>query len=343
MSRLFRRNSRSRMRKQCEWAGDVVVQPLHLEQHDAEVTRAIGHDRPPQRFERLAVGHRVAGRRVSGDALGQLQPGDGSAPLEELLRALVGVVEARAHVDDGLADDGEAEMPRLDDARVYGPDGDLVDALAAHFHERKGPPVIGKLPRPGVLPQGEEVGGPEAVAHERTRVGVAHRGDAEEVVDLLLEERSGVMESAERGDGGLPGRQGLARLEEPVLARVRVEVVHLEGVQVATPVIGDHETEVGAEVRAEHLREPECVARPDRAVYLPAADNPRLRQARAQRGDDRLEVSHRPAISTILSRSSVIGAGTAIPRPTSIVAHATSGTTAQPPLSPRRIPAGAGP
>ena len=285
----------------------------------------------------------MAGRRVSGDALGQLQPGGGEAPLEKLLSALVSVVETGAHVDDGLADDGEAEMPRLDDARVHGPDGNLVDALAAHFHERKGPPVIGKLTREGVLPQREEIGGPEAVAHERTRVGVAHRSDAEEVVDLLLEERSGVMESAERGDGGLPGRQGLARLEEPVLARVRVEVVDLEGVQVPTPVIGDHETELGAEVRAERLREPERVARFDGAVYLPAAHDPRARQARAQRGDDRPEVPHLPAISTILSRSSVMGAGTANPRTRSIATHATSGTTAQPPLSPRRIPAGAGP
>ena len=80
---------------------------------------------------------------------------------------------------------------------------------------------------------------------------------------------------------------------------MREEIVDLERADVAAPVIADHEPELGPEVRAERLGEPERAARLHRAVDLPVAHDARLGEVATQGLDDALEIPHRPAISTI--------------------------------------------
>ena len=55
---------------------------------------------------------------------------------QEPVDALVDVAEPRFQARDGLAVRGEAEMTGLDDARVYGADGNLMQALPVHRLKR---------------------------------------------------------------------------------------------------------------------------------------------------------------------------------------------------------------
>ena len=61
-----------------------------------------------------------------------------SAPFEELLDAPVDEPEPGLHPQDGLPDDGEPEVARLDQTGVNRSDRDLVDAFALDFEEGEG-------------------------------------------------------------------------------------------------------------------------------------------------------------------------------------------------------------
>src|SRR5262249_13065207 len=137
--------------------------------------------------------------------------------------------------------------------------------------------------------------------------------------------------------------QDLPRVEEPVLARMGEEVVHLEGPEVRPAVDTNHQPELDAVLGPEDLRQLLHLAPSDRAMDLAPAYEARLRQARSEGGHDSLQVPHRPAISTIRSRSAVTGAGTLSPRRTRAAAQTPSGTTPQPPSPPERTPAGGAP
>ena len=270
-------------------------------------------------------------------------PAAGLAALEELLGALVGEVQARLHVDDRLAHDAEAEVARLDDAGVHRADRNLVHALAADLGEREGPPVVGELARRRVLPQREVVGRPEAVAHERPGVGMALGDDPEEVVDLPLEARGRVVERGQRGDRRGLGGHGGGGVEEPVLPRGREEIVDLEGPAVRAPVGGGHEEQLGAEPRAEELRQRRDGGRADRAVELVAPHHAHVGHAVGEPLGEHLrelgQAGHRPAISTIRVSSAWSGAGSVSPRTTSAATQAPSGTSGQALPSPTVTPA----
>ena len=80
--------------------------------------------------------------------------------LEALLDALVRVAEALLEAQDLLADDGEAEMPRLDGAGVHRADRDFVHAFAFDLDEGIAVPAAR-----------EARGGVEILAQRETRLG----------------------------------------------------------------------------------------------------------------------------------------------------------------------------
>ncbi len=242
-------------------------------------------------------------RRIARDPLGELHAGSRLTPLEELLGALVGEVQARLHVDDGLADHAEAEMPRLDHPRVHRADRDLVDSLAAHLRERERPPVVHELARHRVVPEREVVGGPERMAHQGPRIGMALGHDPEEVVDLPLEARGRVVPGRQRDDRGrLRGHRG-GGVDEPVLAVGGEEIVHLELPAVGPPVGGGHEHQLGPEPHAEQARQRVNRGWADRAVKLVAPHQARLAHVLGvplgQGAHQLRQPAHCPTISTI--------------------------------------------
>src|SRR5207302_11418836 len=113
----------------------------------------------------------VPDARVPGDALGERHGLGGIAPFEQLFGALVREIEARLHVDDGLAHYAETEMARLDDAGVHRPHRNLIDALASDFSKRKRLPVVGERTEVRVLTERVLLWRPEGVFHERPRIG----------------------------------------------------------------------------------------------------------------------------------------------------------------------------
>src|SRR5574340_1337786 len=65
------------------------------------------------------------------------EPGTGSDihAFETLLDAFVGIALARFQLENAVADDGEAEMSRLDGAGMDRPDHDFVHAVTFHTNE----------------------------------------------------------------------------------------------------------------------------------------------------------------------------------------------------------------
>src|SRR5438093_1182103 len=72
--------------------GHVIVEPLHLQEHHAEITRSLRHRGAGRGLQGLAEGQGVAHGGVAGHALGQLHALGGLPTLEELLGTLAGEV-----------------------------------------------------------------------------------------------------------------------------------------------------------------------------------------------------------------------------------------------------------
>jgi len=185
------------------------------------------------------------------------------------------------------------------------------------------------------------------VAHERARIRVARGHDPEEVEDLALEERRGVVEGGQGGERGGLRAEPLHRLHEPVLGRVREQVVHLEAARVGAAIVAHHQPQLGPVLRAQGQREAPGVARLDAAVQLARAHHaglvkPALEAAR-EGARDRVQVLHRVVISTMRSSRVSTGAGSTSPSQTSASAHAARGTSAQRPVSPVATPSGGAP
>ena len=86
-------------------------------------------------FQGHAGGPGVSHGGVAGDAARQARQGLRRASFGDLFDALVHVAQAFLQVEDGLADRLEAEMPRLDDAGMDRPHGDLVHPFAPGCQE----------------------------------------------------------------------------------------------------------------------------------------------------------------------------------------------------------------
>ena len=154
--------------------------------------------------------------RVAGNALGQLHAFGWPAAFEQFLRALVREVQANLQIDHRLADDAEAEVARLDDARMNRADGNLVYAFAADRLERKGRAVILEFHRggDGVLAQREVIFRPERVSHQRSRIGMANGFDAEQIFNLALEARSRIIERRQSSDRRIVRGQIFGRVQQ---------------------------------------------------------------------------------------------------------------------------------
>ena len=168
--------------------GHVVVHPFELEQDAAQHPSARWWCARRRILESQAVGKVVADRRVTGDPFRQFDTGGGGAALEQPLDALVDEPQPGLDVQDGLADDREAEVARLDDAGVHRTDGDLVDARAFHGEEgvRLGLVVECRWGT-GIVPHRVPALGPVLVEHQAGRLMMADEADAEQVLHLALE------------------------------------------------------------------------------------------------------------------------------------------------------------
>ena len=84
---------------------------------------------------------------------------------------------------------------------MHRPDRNFVYTLAAHRLEGERRAIIVEfLWRDGVFPEREIVFGPESVAHQLAGIGVVYGFDTEQIFDLSLEARGGVIEGRHRVD-----------------------------------------------------------------------------------------------------------------------------------------------
>src|SRR5437870_5670957 len=133
----------------------------------------------------LAVGHRMAHRRVSGHRLHHVDGALGRSADERPLDAPVLVTERDLEVEDLFSVALEPEMSRLDDAGVDGADGHLMDLLpldAIVFHDAYDW-SLAWLSVPGIVVR--PVG---SVKANRLEPGVALRTDPVLLGDFPLEE-----------------------------------------------------------------------------------------------------------------------------------------------------------
>ncbi len=113
----------------------MVRDPLEFQRDAAEHFGARGRRGAGQRLDRLRVSRRVADGRVAGERLHEVRRPPVRPADERALDAAMLVAERNLQVEHLLAVALEAEMPRLDDARVDRADGDLVDFLALDAEE----------------------------------------------------------------------------------------------------------------------------------------------------------------------------------------------------------------
>src|SRR5437667_6312465 len=108
-------------------------------------------------------------------------------------------IETDFQINHRLTNHAEAEVPGLDDARMDRPDRNLVHALASNRQKGKRRAVILELSGlHKILAERKIIFGPEGMAHQRTGVGMVNGFNAEEVLDLALEARGGVVERRHR-------------------------------------------------------------------------------------------------------------------------------------------------
>src|SRR4029450_2206965 len=130
-------------------------------------------------FDGEAVREGVSDGGVAADAFRQWYRVGDVLAMEEPFDSLVDVPESGLHLQDGLADDGEAEVSGFDEAGVDGADGDLVDAGAVDGGEW--------VLCCGVVAHGVPAGGRVRVVHEASRHGVVVGLDPVEVAYLAFE------------------------------------------------------------------------------------------------------------------------------------------------------------
>src|SRR6185295_422072 len=93
--------------------------------------------------------------------------------LEEFLDTFMNKVKPRFEVDYGFALDAESEMAGLNDSRVHGPDGYLVDTFTFDLAERIRSAAINKSgAKNAILQERVIIVGPELVQREPAQVGM---------------------------------------------------------------------------------------------------------------------------------------------------------------------------
>jgi hypothetical protein len=134
--------------------------------------------------------------------------------LEALVDSLVDVAHALLEAQHLLAHDGEAEVARLDDARVDGTDRNLVDAVAFDAHEGYGSSWFGVAERTKSRRSGNS-----SVAHAPWRSQGAcpprPRGDARGGRDGALHAAAHGKEPGEVRIAGTRAANGSSTIERP--------------------------------------------------------------------------------------------------------------------------------
>src|SRR5215831_12189284 len=147
-------------------------------------------------------------------------------------------VEAYLQIDHRLADDAEAEVPRLDDARVNRADWNFIDAFSADGQKREGLAVVLEIvARRGVLAQREVIFRPKRVSHERPLIRMANGFDSEQIINLALKAGSGIIEGGQRGDRQTFVGHIFGRMQKPVFVVLREEMMNLEPPPVRATII----------------------------------------------------------------------------------------------------------
>ena len=147
------------------------------------------------------------------------------APVISDFDALVHIAEPLLEPHHRLAVGGEAEMPGLDDAGMYGPDRDLMQILALDGEEG-----IGLLCLAALLVGAERLGdAPKSEIEPGPRVGRRRRLQPVKVVDGALEPDRRRMQHAD----GWELAVGAGEREHDDLGRRLLDQRHVHGVLVA--------------------------------------------------------------------------------------------------------------
>ena len=113
----------------------MIGDALELGHQRAQPDGALGHLDLKRGLDGLREGHPVGHSAVARDAAGELgafvEIGAGHQPVD----ALMHIAEPLFEPHHRLAIGGEAEMARLDDAGMHGPDRDLMQILALYRQE----------------------------------------------------------------------------------------------------------------------------------------------------------------------------------------------------------------
>ncbi len=194
---------------------EVVVEPLQLEEQGAGAAKGRARPQAGGLLGGLRAGHAVGHRAGAAGVAQHVDELREGAPLGQALEVAVLVEEAGVEMDDALADRVEAEMARLDDARVDGADGDLVDVVSRH----------GRGPRVETA----------RVVHEGPQGLVAGEVDAVEVVRLALVPGVGqaIDHRRQRGRSGARSATRVAVAEREQRARAPPRRAGREGVREA--------------------------------------------------------------------------------------------------------------
>ena len=166
----------------------MVVEALELERERASDAQVAVGPQSACLLDGVRVSHHVGHRARRAGPLDVRQRVAGLAVLGSPLEAAVLVEQAGVQREDALADDVEAKVAGLDDARVDRADGDLVHALAMH----------GDHPRGRVL----------RVRDERAQRLVAVEVQPMEVVRLALVPIGGRQEVDDRRHAAIGGEAG---------------------------------------------------------------------------------------------------------------------------------------
>src|SRR5207302_2531123 len=165
----------------------VIGDALELQQNAAQHYRARRRLSAGRALDRHRPGPGVGDRRVAADAPGEARAFFERHSFEALLDPLVRVTEPLLQPQDLLADDREAEMPRLDDAGMHRTDRNLVHAFSLDPDERIAVVGLRKAARAtDVLAQRERALGPCAMAQPFALIGAVLGMNAKQVVGGAL-------------------------------------------------------------------------------------------------------------------------------------------------------------
>ena len=147
-----------------------------------------------------AIGHGAVARRAAGQhrALGKI------GARHQALDALVHIAQPLFQPHHGLAVRGEAEMAGLDDARMHGTDGNLMQAFALGRQE-----LVARAYGRHFGSRTQRVAyAPAVMVEPGPRIGQGARFQAEQILHRALQPQGRRMKLADSGIAAIQGIQG---------------------------------------------------------------------------------------------------------------------------------------